>query len=95
MGRRQNVIARSITHAILHKPAAGVGVLAKIPTFFYLYWIVFTCLREDSFKSLRESVWQIDEDYYEEAFGSKDEKNTKLKAMGMAELQKAAKTYRS
>lgn len=93
MGRRQNVIARSITHAILHSPSARIAVLAKITGFFYLYWLVFACFREELFKSLRESVWQIVEDDYREAFGAKDQKNAKLKAMGMAEPYKPVKMY--
>lgn len=84
MGRRQDIIARSITHAISRNDSPRVSVLSKIPAFFYLYWLIFKCLREDLFKSLRESVWQIDEDDYQEAFGAKDKKKAKLKSMGMA-----------
>lgn len=81
MGRRQAVIARSITHAILHSHSGRVSVLARIPAFFYLYWLVFTCVQEELFRSLREGVWQIGEDDYQDAFGAKDKK-ARLKEMG-------------
>lgn len=84
MGRRQAVIARSITHAILHS-LERVSVLGRVPALFYLYWLVFRCVQERVFKSLREDVWQIHEDDYQEAFGAKDKTKRKLKAMGMVE----------
>ncbi|KXT03620.1 hypothetical protein AC578_9993 [Pseudocercospora eumusae] len=81
MARRQNVIARSVTHSILHSDARRPSVFARIPNFFWLYWLAFQCVREDLFKHLR-GIWHIEEDDYKSSFGKDDNKKRDLKPMG-------------
>lgn len=95
MGRRQDIIARSITHAISRSDPVRVSVLSKISAFFYLYWLIFRCVSKDLFKSLRAGVWQIDEDEYQEAFGANDKEKAKLKAMGTANSKMRTKIQTS
>ncbi|CAK3894058.1 SAICAR synthase [Lecanosticta acicola] len=81
MARRQNVIATSITHSIRHSDEKRKPVTARIPAFFYVYWLTFECVREDLFKALR-AAWQISEDEYRKSFGADDKVAAALKPMG-------------
>lgn len=81
MARRQDMIARSITYSILRSDQQQKSVLARIPAFFYVYWLIFECVREDLFKALR-GVWQVDEHEYRKSFGLDDKAAAKLSPMG-------------
>lgn len=76
------MIARSITYSILRSDQQQKSVLARIPAFFYVYWLTFECVREDLFKALR-GIWQVDEDEYRKSFGADDKAAAKLSPMGM------------
>lgn len=81
MARRQDVIARSVAYSIIHGEDKRRGVLARIPAYFYLYWLTFQCVREDLFNSLR-GIWQIEDEDYRKSFGDGDRKAAGLIAMG-------------
>jgi hypothetical protein len=79
---RQQKVARSIVYAILENDGAKVRSLlsrffAAIASFFALYQLQLTRLRNDIFGQLREQ-WQVDDEYYKDSFGKKDS----LKANG-------------
>lgn len=81
MARRQNVIARSVAYAIIHSEDKPKGLLARIPAYFYLYYLELQCYREALFKSLRGS-WEIDDEVYKKSFGEGDKSAAGLTAMG-------------
>jgi hypothetical protein len=73
---RQQKVARSIVYAILENDGAKVRslvsrILAAIVSFFALYQLQLTRLRNDIFGHLREK-WQVDDEYYKDSFGKKD-----------------------
>jgi energy-converting hydrogenase A subunit M len=79
---RQQKVARSIVYAILENDGAKVRsllsrIMAAIASFFALYQLKLTRLRNDIFEQLREQ-WQVDDEYYKDSFGKKDS----LKANG-------------
>lgn len=80
MPQRQQIIARSVTYSVLHSDRPP-SFLAKLPAFFYLYWLTFECLREDLFTALR-GVWEIDLKDYRKSFGAEDRKKDALQPMG-------------
>jgi hypothetical protein len=55
-------------------------LLGRIPGYFYIHWLSFSCIREDLFKALRET-WEIEQDDYRRTFG-RSEKNDALQFMG-------------
>lgn len=79
--RRQDVIARSVTHSIVHSNEARPSLLARVPAFLWLYWLAFECVRRDLFKALR-GIWRIDEDEYRASFGAQDRSQRTLVPMG-------------
>lgn len=92
MDRRLNVIARSVTHFIIHSDAKQPNVLARIPNFFWVYWLTFQCVREDLFTALR-GIWQIKDDEYKASFGKDDRKKRDLKPMGIFFSPSSSTTY--
>lgn len=73
---RQQKIARSIVYAILENDGAKVRsllsrILAAIISFFALYQLRLTRLRNDLFKKLREQ-WQVDDEDYKDSIGKRD-----------------------
>ncbi|KAI4823126.1 SAICAR synthase-like protein, partial [Aureobasidium sp. EXF-8846] len=79
---RQKKVARSIVYAILENDGAKVRsllsrIFAAIVSFFALYQLQLTRLRNDIFGQLREQ-WKVDDEYYKDSFGKKDS----LKANG-------------
>ena len=88
MTRRENVIASSITDAIVHSLAKRPTFLARVPSFFWLYYLRFECLSEELFRALRNETWRLRETEYEASFGAEDEQKKLLKAikgdMGMS-----------
>ncbi|KAI5369804.1 Putative phosphatidylinositol-4-phosphate 5-kinase, core [Septoria linicola] len=81
MARREKTIARSITHSILHSSEKRPNVFARLPNYFWLYYLKFECVREELFKVLRET-WQINEHEYRASFGVDEASRRRLKAMG-------------
>ncbi|KAK4508715.1 hypothetical protein PRZ48_002454 [Zasmidium cellare] len=81
MARRQKIIAHSVTYSILRSDQKRKSLLARIPSFFWIYWLNFDCVREDLFKALRET-WQIDEEEYRKAFGADSKDAAGLKPIG-------------
>lgn len=74
MARRDKAIATSICHSILASESYEQPSLSqRIPAFFYTYSLIFACLYEELFTSLRE-IWHLDEQSYFDSFraGSKD-----------------------
>ena len=88
MTRRENVIASSITDAIVHSLAKRPSFLARIPSFFWLYYLRLECISEDLFRALRNETWRLRETEYEASFGAEDEQKKLLNAihgdMGMS-----------
>lgn len=83
MARRQHTIAHSVTYSILHSDRKRKSLITRLPSYFWLYWLNFECLREDLFKALRDT-WQLDEDAYRKSFGADSKDATGLKPIGMA-----------
>lgn len=65
---RQEVIAQSIQHALLHH-GQSPSFLARLPAYFYTSWLTFARVREDLFTDLRQT-WKIDQDEYLNSFAS-------------------------
>jgi len=73
---RQQKVAKSIVYAILENDGAKVRsllsrVLAAIVSFFALYQLQLTRLRNDLFNKLREH-WQVDDEDYKDSIGQKN-----------------------
>lgn len=81
MARRQNVIAHSVTYSILHSDQKRKSLIARIPSFFWIYWLNFDCVREDLFKALR-ATWQIEEDEYRKSFAADSKDAAGLNPIG-------------
>lgn len=71
MAPRQDVIAQSITFSILHTDERKPSIFARVPAFFYAYWLNLKCVREDLFQALR-GIWQIDEESYRSSFRAEE-----------------------
>lgn len=84
MGKRQDVIAQSITHSILHHDEKRKSFLTRIPNYFWIYRLDYDCVSNGLFEALR-GVWQLDEHDYCESFGSKDEQVARLTPIGTAQ----------
>lgn len=85
MGRRQRLISTSILRAIFHyKPAAKpASLLARILAFFSVFYIALSKYRAETFRKLRNDIWEIDEDNYTESFRSPSKsKRTDLISIG-------------
>lgn len=80
-GRRQNIIARSVTHSIQHSDEKRKSIIKRLQAVFYLYWLNFDCVRQDLFKELRVS-WEISDDDYRKSFRANDQDAAGLKPMG-------------
>ncbi|KJX95377.1 SAICAR synthase-like protein [Zymoseptoria brevis] len=83
MPRRQDVIARSVTRAIVHNDGPCTSsTFDRFTAFFKLYEMDFECIRADLFKELRNDVWQLKEKDYTASFGGEGKDgNSKLQAM--------------
>lgn len=73
---RQQKIARSIVYAILENDGAKVRsllsrILTAIVSFFALYQLQLTRLRNDLFARLREQ-WHVDDEDYKDSIGKRD-----------------------
>lgn len=73
---RQQRIARSIVYAILENDGAKVRsllsrILTAIVSFFALYQLQLTRLRNDLFERLREQ-WHVDDEDYKDSLGKTD-----------------------
>lgn len=73
---RQQKIARSIVYAILENDGAKVRsllsrILAAIVSFFALYQLQLTRLRNDLFARLRDQ-WHVDDEDYKDSIGQKN-----------------------
>jgi len=74
MGNRVSAIDSSILDAILHDPppAPKRSLLAKILTFFSFFQLALARFKVPLFRELREQVWGLDEDEYNQSFGAKE-----------------------
>ena len=82
MGRRDNLISRSILLAIFNDNRdKKLTILGRILAFFRLFQLTLSRYKDDLFKHLRTNVWEIDEDEYHESF-RRQEKTARLKAIG-------------
>jgi hypothetical protein len=82
MGRRDNLISKSILHAIFRdRKTSKRTVLGRILAFFTVFQLHLVRYKDDIFKRLRDEVWEMDEDEYRESFRGQD-KRGKLKSVG-------------
>jgi len=82
MGRRDNLISKSILQAIFRDPkTAKRTFLSRIFAFFTLFQLSLARYKNELFKRLRNEVWEMDEDEYRESFRGQDRKG-KLKSVG-------------
>jgi hypothetical protein len=81
MGRRDDLIGKSILRAIFNTTDDKRTLLGWIFAFFALFQIPLSRYREAFFKELRTEHWQLDEDEYRESFRPVNKKG-KLKAIG-------------
>lgn len=82
MGRRDNLIGRSILHAIFRDPHTEKRtILSRIFAFFTFFQLRLARYKDELFSKLRDDVWQMDEGEYRESFRGQD-KQGKLKSVG-------------
>lgn len=80
MPSRQEVIAHSIQHSIIHTDK-GSGFLNSVPGLFYVHWLTFERVRPDAFQTLHKT-WGIQDDDYLASFGGPGGDGDALKSMG-------------
>jgi hypothetical protein len=82
MGRRDNLISKSILRAVFgdhtHDKKTIIG---RILAFFSIFQITLSRYAEDIFKELRTELWKLNEDEYRESFRPPDKKG-KLESIG-------------
>jgi hypothetical protein len=82
MGRRDNLISKSILHAIFRdRKTSKKTVLGRIFAFFTVFQVHLARYRDELFKKLRDNVWEMDEDEYRESFRGQD-RIGRLKSVG-------------
>jgi hypothetical protein len=82
MGYRDNLISKSILHAIFRdRKTSKRTTLGRILAFFTFFQLHLVRYKDEIFKRLRDEIWEMDEDEYRESFRSQDKKG-KLKAVG-------------
>lgn len=77
---RQKVIAQSITYSVLHNDKQP-SFFARLPAYFYLYWLSFRLVRGDLFSVLRGD-WDIQDNEYRQSFWTDGQSAEALKSMG-------------
>ncbi|KAF2434664.1 SAICAR synthase-like protein [Tothia fuscella] len=82
MGRRDNLISRSILKALFRDSNTDKRtVLSRVIAFFTIFQLRLARYKDELFTKLRDDVWEMDEDEYRESFRGQD-KHGKLKSVG-------------
>jgi hypothetical protein len=82
MGRRDNLISKSILRAVFGDHTDDKKtIIGRILAFFSIFHITLSRYKQQVFKELRIDIWKLNEDEYRESFRSPD-KHGKLECIG-------------